>query len=331
MVVVAALVLAAASGCSFSDRSDGGGPADAPAPAWAPIPMAGGPAGVGAQLGNGFSVPEAAFLVGGPLALGVQGTYNGEPLVDAGWEAYLEVPGDPRLVVDEVRRQAEAAGLPLHPMATGDRDPIAFCGPASDGYSCLAAAAADRGDDDHRRLDVSFVRTAGAGARAPQSHLRIRYSDRERPFDPLGRLGPIDAPLGPRPDPVASAWPPLATTGESFGAGYGDGIAGFTVEAGSRLLAPVTSEPFDGCTNNAYVAVLAVDGEPDDVLAAYATQVANHVGDEPPNSTGDPLRVANGSLVTVVSAGAPGGDSYGLRLIEPASGTPLLHITTCYD
>jgi len=335
MAVVALVVGVGAVALSRRDgsgtvRTSGGGESHE-APPWAPIPMAGDPPRRGTALGNGFSVPEGAFLVGGPIALGVGTIYNNVPLIDKGWEAYLEVPGDPRSVMEVVRRQADAVGLPLHPMAIDDGDPAAFCGPDAEGYSCLAAAAADRGRDDHRRLDVSFVRTHGGGAEAPQSYLRIKYSDRERPSGPPGALGDVNAPLGPPPNPVSTSWPALAKTNESFGEGYGDGIAGFTVEPGSQLLAPVTSEPFDGCTAEAYVALLAIDGDPQEVLRAYAEQADAHVEPVPATVPADPLRVDNGSRVTVAYTGAPGGDSYDLRLIEPEVGTPLLQITTCYD
>lgn len=109
--------------------------------------------------------------------------------------------------------------------------------------------------------------------RGPYSELVLEYHDHERlDGDYLARWMslPRNTATWNAPWPaVPDEWPALAEEGETFSPG-GSPDDGLTVEAGSRLAAPA----FAGrCGTYSQVWVLAVNGDPDQVLGAYEQQL----------------------------------------------------------
>ena len=114
LAVAAAVALAVAvAGCSDDDS----GPSASPRPTTRVVEVDRIPvlehstSGPGTALGDGFTVPDGALLVGVPFPVDIGGQFDAELLEDAGWQARLLVTGVPRDVIDDLARQATDAGI----------------------------------------------------------------------------------------------------------------------------------------------------------------------------------------------------------------------------
>lgn len=300
--------------------------------ATAPIPVDPATAqGPGTPLGNGFTVADGSVLLAGPLPAAVGLIYEGEPVPVEGWAAHLVIAGDPRPVMDAYRSQAEAAGFEV----TSADDVAISQSPATPicrveyGEQICAIAGYDRSDPD-RRFSAFFVRRPANGRVPATSSLDLAYRvepipDREE-FDPIPERSPPN-PLGTSIAPVATDWPPLPAAGDPFAEGYeASGIEPFLLEAGSRLAgAPGPSD----CTNEAYRAILTIDGDAQDLFEAYTAQADRHSG----GLAGEIARTqaTDRGLITTYLAGGGGADSYALLLYDLDDASPVLVIETCTD
>lgn len=178
-LLVAGLLL---GGCSFDEEPAPDERSEAPTtttdPAWSPP---------GTPLVAGLEVPEGAHLLGAPVVVPIEYTYEGVPVRDPdSVRAFLRVTGDPFTVFDTLAAQAREAGFDL-PGSAGsclwsvavdeesgmDRiEPVA--GPALDdeitGVRCGAAAATEETtldivlDHDASRPALLEVRTGSPDA-----------------------------------------------------------------------------------------------------------------------------------------------------------------------
>jgi len=263
VVVLVPLVLLAAVIVWGSVRSGADAARDGAIPTAASVTS---PAGT--VLGNGFTVPTGASLVGQPLPFApLFPSTGGPPLQFKGWRAVLLVSGDPRTAVDALAAEAEHAGMD---MAMGCRGPeIAGAAPS---FEC---GGTGRSDDGRRMVGVSFYR--GATSYGPASHLFVAYLEGVRP-GPTPSVGAAVV----RDDPTAQApalarrWPALARPGEYLFGADGEPTDVTTgrapkVERGSMLAAP-PGPPFTQPYN--WVVVLKVDGAARDVAERYRRQFA---------------------------------------------------------
>jgi hypothetical protein len=316
VAAVAALVL----GACTSDGSDAAAPEPPAGPA-DPIPvLAEAVAEAGEPIADGFTVPEGAVLLGRAIPNGIGVVYDGEPVIDEGWTAYLVVPGDPRPVVEAVVDEASATGFDMRVgtiYASGESLCAAGTDRSSPGYAC-GAQGWDGEPDASRRLSVDFVRTA-EGDRPALSFLELRLVDSARPPGG-GGPGPRIGERGPAAPDVADARP-LPGEGEVIGEAFGpEDLYRFEVVAGSRLIGPLMSN----LNGPGYVALFEVTGELEQVWRAYAQQHGEA-------SAGDPLVAADGTTTRTSAGGGAGGPDFAITIVEPPEGDPLLRLAVGYD
>ncbi len=317
-----------------SGRSQESGLPDSPAD---PIPTSAEDMAVaGSPIANGFSVPAGSVLAGGPLAFITALSDGGAPTPDGGWEAHLVVPGDPRAVLGDLRRQARAVGLDVRPaMDSAVEVPQSFCRRDGAVYECFAAGGSE--PFDGRYLTIEVHRRPRDGDIGPESYALVTYSDSEQQAIGLEQflaLGPADAPLGPAPPPVPLDWSALPATGQPFAVGYHGGeLDPLILEDGSRLIVPTTLGTILGCTNRSFAALLAVEGDGREVVEAYAQQVSSGPGRTADSSLPGPGPVTvdgpRGSRITVRNAMTRVGVSFSFQLVERSDGPALLQITSC--
>jgi hypothetical protein len=319
-LVGVALVVALLLGACSSDGSDGVAP-ELPAGPADPIPvLAEAVVEAGEPIADGFTVPEGAVLLGRAIPNGIEVVYDGEPIIDEGWTAYLVVPGDPRPVVEAVIDEASAAGFDMRVgtiYASGESLCATGTDRASPGYAC-GAQGWDGEPDASRRLSLDFVRSA-EGDRPALSFLQLRLVDSARPPGG-GRLGPAMGERGPAAPDVAEAWV-LPGEGDVIGEEFGpEDLYRFEVVAGSRLIGPLMSN-LDG---PGYVALLEVTGDLEQVWRAYAQQHGEAM-------VGEPLVAADGTTTRTSAGGGAGGSDFAITIVEPPEGDPLLRLVVGYD
>lgn len=285
--------------------------------------------GPGTELGNGFTVADGSVLLAGPLpATPTFFSPEGELVPVEGWAAHLVAAGDPRPVMDAYRVQAEAAGFEVvsgNDGASAERVGTPICR-REFGDAVCRMAGYDR-DNPDRRFSAMFVRRPEDGYVPATSSLELSYRiealpDRDR-YDPLPEPRAPD-PLGDSITPVAPDWPSLPAVGEPFADGYdGGGIEPFLLEPGSRLAgAPGPS----GCLNEAYRAILTIDGDSRDVFARYIAQADRYGGPQGQITRSQPT--ARGPIETYIVGGS-GGDTYALSLYDLDDAPPVITIETC--
>jgi hypothetical protein len=229
--------------------------------------------GPGTELGAGLRVPPGARLLGTTIPIETVVIYRGTPIPDRGWQAWMFVSGDPIAALRSVATQARGAGLTVGGLGCPEPESasFAFCGVSGQHVSSnrvrWLSAGVWRGTD--RMLD------------APLSHLVVEYHDHQRLPDNFPILD--DDQQGDSPIPVMPSlprrWRPLPGPGDELA------LAPFRarqlhVEPGTHVVAPYSA----GCAAT-YNAVLAVDGDPVQVMRAYSRQVAGL------DSQGDPAHV----------------------------------------
>jgi hypothetical protein len=315
VAAVAALVLGACS----SDGSDAA-PEPRAGPS-GPIPvLAEAVVEAGEPIADGFTVPEGAVLLGRAIPNGIGVVYDGVPIIDEGWTAYLVVPSDPRPVVDAVIDEASAAGFDMRVgtiYASGESLCAAGTDRASPGYAC-GAQGWDGEPDASRRLSVDFVRSA-EGDRPALSFLEVRLVDSARPPGG-GRLGPAIGERGPAAPDVAEAWV-LPGEGEVIGEEFWpEDLYRFEIVAGSRLIGPLMSN----LNGPGYVALFEVTGDLEQVWRAYAQQHGEA-------TVSGPLVAADGTTTRTSAGGGAGGSDFAITIVEPPEGDPLLRLVVGYD
>lgn len=187
--------------------------------------------------------------------------------------------------------------------------------------------------DDGRYLTIEIHRRPGRGGIGPQSWALLTYSFDEHPMlNPVDvlALGRADAPVGPAPPPVPSDWAPLPPTGQPFRATEIDPLV---VEEGSHLIVPTSIGPDLGCSNRSFVTLLAIDGDPGDVVDAYAQQVAAGPGrpipTAPPEQGSVTVDGPGGTRITITNLMAITSVGYSFRVVERPGADALLQITSC--
>jgi hypothetical protein len=206
----------------------------------------------GTELGNGFTVPDGAVLVGFPIPR-VQGQ---------GWRAVLLVEGDPRSAIDGLTGQAERAGFSVN---SGCRRTRYGGVPA---FECEAAGTQQQA---RRSVFVSLYR--GLTGFGPASHMIVSYAD-----DLSGAGGSsISDQATSTPPSLPTRWPALARTGEYLFRRDGEPTDITTgrapkVEPGTVLLAPVA--PSGGFQPYNWFAVLQVEGSARAAAERYRRQFA---------------------------------------------------------
>lgn len=348
-----AALMALLAGCS---RGGAGDPSANRAPASrttnpqvdlaAPVPVAPSVLPAGSKVDENFVVPKGAVLLSRPIPLGFTYAYKNVPVMDRGWTATMVVAGDPRPVVDDIRRQAKALGIELHPWNLSYAGaPTAFCRTSETDYGrapktqyVCEAFGFSGPDGSERSVVVDFVRGDADGELPPLSTLLVRYSDSDRPYItrslyPLG--APANAPLGEPAPPATSDWPPLPHVGQRFARGllnYGSDYAGLRVVKGSALLAHPRA-PSQGSIGTGYDALLAISGDPEVTYAGYAEQITNSLGRKMGSldlSDAVTFTSADGATVRQTHAGIDGGENYRLTLVERPGSSATLAIQAVY-
>ena len=270
----------------------------------------------GSALPDGFVVADGSTLVGGAIPTGVTGTLNGVPVADQGWTALLVVDGDAEDVVENYIAQAEAQGLHLRQppeMVTVDGEPIVIGPPGHTWARCAGAANSDYVCGAHLQSvgrtsprSVSIELTRGGTPERPLSHAVVTYATTDLAWE-HGGSDAFGDPAAIDPD-APSSWPTPPSAGESLDSGQGP-LGDLTVEPGSEVAGP----PYgDGYT--ATLAVLEVTDDPEAVLDAYRSQLAELLG---ASSVGDVERLVVDADTTLdtLRAGEVGG-----RAVPPENG-----------
>jgi hypothetical protein len=282
--------------------------------------LAGTTRGPGTPLRDGLEVAEGTVLLGTVFPTGAAVSINGVPVEDRGWRASLLVTGDPVEVMRAYLAQAADAGLGEFPDGAGSckDDEKAY-------YRCEAWSgvwtAAEGGF-----FSAVLHRREAMGATAAVSHLLLTYRNAGRSTSPTTISFTESGAERPSGVPVPSRWEPLAGPGEPFGVGFAP-TRPLTVEPGSLLVAPpgINLDLFD-----TYVAVLLVTGDPDEVMAAYADQVADLE-----NVSNPPARVRfrrdDGAVVLSTFAEVAGGDSWSLEAVVREGEPTWVLVETTYD
>ena len=257
----------------------------------------------GAPLGEDFVVPEGARLVGTRF-----------PGVGESWDALLLIEDDPLVVVEDLLRQSEKAGL----VARSGRfdgtcviervlqcDIYVFSGDSSVLYEFGVRWGWDNGasfrhvlvraqpNNFGELLDHSPAAEDASGIRLPRAPVAV---DEWRPpsvGEPLA--GPADA----FPDRVADRQP------------------------GSTMVAPPGPA---WCVTGGYVAVLRVDGDMDRVVADYAAEFEDFGFD---GATAE--EEFEGQPVLAARHSAAGGGELEAIAVDEADGRTLLRISRCND
>ena len=330
-ILLLAIVFLGMTGCTLSEGSDSGGPASSPVIS---DTAAGGPADpipvsasdvveAGGPIAPGFTVPDGAVLLGRAIPVGPD-------IPHGGWEAHLLVPSDPRPVMVDMVRQAEADGFDVRSYALA-RDLYAsgsLCDDVDvdvdDSYRC-SAVGVDSPSGDGRSISIGVVRQpSGPDAAVPAAWLRVSLWEEGDQATSTYPLPAIDR-QGPEPSALPDGWVLPAVgdvVGDEFGGEF-DGEAGsdlqaFQIVEGSRAIAPVLSTGDLG-----YTLLLAVTGDLDDVISRY---LAQHDGKE---GTA-PAMTDDGSRVATYGGGGAGGPEFTLRSVEPPDGPPILLLQVNY-
>lgn len=269
----------------------------------APIPVSADAQLEGTELGNGFTVPAGAVLLGAPTPIGAAYSYKGTDVFDRGWDATMVVPGDPRTVVAALKAQPREAGFDLRPGDSyegGASEVDGYCRQADRGYVCAARGFRDTGDEADS-IDIEFVRRNASAGSPPMSHLWLRFSDSDRPLPALSTSYTTDAdlPLGPEPPAVTKDWPPLPQPGEPVLAGPAlpDDFPGIDIVEGTRLIGPEGNAEGGGSSGYyAYDLHVAID-EPDQSIATPtdAQDLSETPGQAAAFAYADATRAATGS------------------------------------
>ena len=328
-VVAAAVVLAALLvGCSSTDRSAAPLPLEAVS-----YPVDPGSLGPGAPLPDWFTVPEGTVLIGGPVPVSPPpdlARSDPVPPEDRSWRAYLAVVGDPQAAMADLLAQAEQEGLVVRPVAAAGSDAVdSVCSTAGSTYHCDAIAApfdpatANLADpvpaDELRAATIELHRFPDSEATPGQSLLTVTVLDNGyTAWNGTPVFGTVDAPPGPPAPPLPARWVPLPEPGDRFEPTE----PGLQLEPDSRLLAPL----LPGCEDGGFTALLGVDGDPGEVLAAYRDQAGNLVADASTSTTRRSSRLGDETWVTVRD---DNGSGYTLTLIENAADRPLAMIQGC--
>lgn len=307
----------------------------------------------GSELGNGFTVPQGAVLLGPSTPIGAEYSYNDVDIFDRGWDATMVVPGDPRDVVAVLKAQSEAAGFDLRPgddHQGGMGKVVSYCREADRGYVCAARGFMGTGGTADS-IDIEFVRRNSSAGSPPMSHLWLRYSDSDRPRASVSKpfTTDPDLPLGPEPPPVTQDWPPLPQAGEPVlgGSALPDRFPGIDIVEGTRLIGPEGNA--QGSGYNAYDLHIAVDDpraetaadpDPEDLSESPGQAAAFAYADATRKATGsprdelfwaEPFTADDGTVVRRVSIDQAGGFKFGFVAVDPAEGPATLTITTGYD
>jgi hypothetical protein len=269
---------------------------------------------VGTTIRDGFVVVEGSELIGPAFPIGVAYVHAGEPVLDEGFEAVLEVRGDPRPVIDGYLDQAQSLGL------TDARNPV--CGPDDHPEGVFSCSGFARSPDvtEPLSLSLSFRRGRLDDARGFSS-LEMRYSTTSLDWDYGDGSATIDDDGTEAPEPpddideppdgssLFESWPPVEPV---------------DVVGGTE---PLGVFPSTECSAFTPIALLEVTDDPATVLGAYADQFATITQDQA--HIDPPIDVAGGRL-HVAAAFAAGGVSYRAALYDTSS-TDWLRIDSCYD
>lgn len=283
--------------------------------------------GVGnAGIPNGFDVSDGSRQIGPAIPHGVTHYFNGEPVLDAGFEVVLAVTGDPLEVLNAYVDQARELGLTDVMPKPDARDGEGGDLPCGDGgdrtddvFTCwMSARTPDR--PDPRSMVLAFARGSVDGSQ-PFSHLTMRFWTTEDNWEHAG-VSPVrdEGAVPPVPDSVD---PPSNDRTMFDHWGPGEPVA---VESGSTLMAEL---PGHACTAWMPEALLKVTGEARAVLRRYVEQLEGLIQLD---SSGilDPIEVEGGQL-TVGTAAELGGMSYVFTLFESDDNGDWIRLTSCYD
>lgn len=286
--------------------------------------------GPGTALRDGLEVATGTVLVGGVLPDGIDSPFG--DLTGEGWWALLFVTGEPSEVLEAYLVQAEATGMERVEVPEGapaflredlpaDAQQYTACGAPSEGgpagYSCSGLAMTDGGAPC---LHVNLARrTTGDTV---ESSLRLR-----RVTDPGGCVGDGFHMIGDpdaEPPVLPDDWPALPAAGDPFGEAFGM-LATLEVADGAELAVP----PFGdgGCGGSS--ALLAVSGDPMDVLVAYGSQL-DALAPTAERTDVVPHSMPDGSIVHEIRRQElGGGNTYVARLLERAEDPALLVLGAC--
>ncbi len=303
--------------------------------------------GAGAKLPDGFRVAEGTTLLGPVKPGGIGLVYRGHPVADLGWQAELDVHGDPVAVMRAYGRQAldrgfvvvGADGERCSSPAAPDCEPVGYrqvlCSPqqhvVESHCSLLLQPATRRGGE---QLTLELVRTASRRFGAHGSHLTVAYTRWEhRPgvYEPgpetsvaSDRL-PADGGVAAPPSPRAGVEPALPGTGRPVFAGGESDVRPIVVEPGSELA--VSPWPVES-NQPSYGLLMRITGTSRDVAERYRRQLGRTLGNARVNVT----RVGGrGATLYRVSGGNDGGDGYSLLIADWGPDERWGWLTTFYD
>lgn len=285
--------------------------------------------GPGTELRDGLEVSPGTVLVAGVLPDGIDSPFG--DITGEGWSALLFVTGEPSEVFEAYLAQAESVGMErveapegapafLREDLPADAQRYTACGVSSEGgpagYSCSGLATTDGGAPC---LRVALVRRTTGNT--VESSLRLR-----RVTDPDGCVGAGSQMIGDpyaEPPVLPDDWPELPAVGDLLGEAFGM-LAPLEVAEGTELAVP----PFwDGCGGSS--ALLAVSGDPMEVLTAYGSQL-DALAPRAERTDVVTRSVHDGTTVHEIRRQEPaGGSAYAARVLERTEDPALLVLSAC--
>jgi hypothetical protein len=266
--------------------------------------------GPGTELGDGFTVPGGAELLG---IFPLEPSGDLEP--GASWTADLRITGSILAVQDELKRQALDQDMELG----------AGCSTSPEVTSCSFGARRVEDGVMREAVDVELQQTPTL-ERGYASHGSITYArwgPGEGPEPPtgLGGMTPLDeVPPAVAPPDVPTVGDPLAEDQVT------EGNPRIVVAEGSEVIAPVRT--YSDCTGG-FDAHLVVTGEPDEVVGDYQRQLdrwTNFRDGRPPTTP-----VFRGHEALHDSRYASGGGDLTLDVVFGDQEATYLRISRCGD
>jgi hypothetical protein len=215
--------------------------------------------GPGTALDGGLRVPPGAGLLGTTIPIEYAVVYQGRPIPDRGFTASMFVTGDPIVAMRALAAQAHAAGLVVGGV---------HCPRTREAWFLSCGLGAHRESANRVRwMTASLVRGNTRMLDQPLSHLVVEYHDHERlpDFPTFADVRSPDVGGGQLP-PLSNAWPALPGPGDELALAPARPRQ-LRVEPGTHVVAPFSA----GCAAT-YNAVLAVEGDPMQVMRAYSQE-----------------------------------------------------------
>ncbi|MDQ1520992.1 MAG: hypothetical protein QOI55_2065 [Actinomycetota bacterium] len=218
----------------------------------------------GTALGNGLRVPPASVLVGSVVPLENADSSRGRPDSERGWQAWMLVTGDPRVALRSLSAQAHAIGIELN----GTQ-----CAPPSSTAVGCRFDGERKANGRTRWIDVTVQRGLASPHNQSFSQIVVEFHDVPSDGAPHVLASHAVVPAFPR---LPRRWPDLGAPGDVLMPTSKK--VNLKVEEGSHQAAPLFAGP-GTVSAGSVTAILAVDGEPKEVITAYSRQVADLADD----------------------------------------------------